>query len=525
VGDRQWTRDDLAVFARGRQLTARNLLAAEVDPPAWLLAHSDGRWPFDSQAAIDVTHPDDRGGLVESFLASRIAPGEPVTVRLRRNYGGHWHHTETTWLNLLDHDDVGALVAFVREIDGPPVESPADENVGDYDPTRWMIWTIDDTGTLESVEGASLELLGYPPDELVGRNATELMPADTIADGVAMWVDLHLGETGTATSRRPWLRRDGSRIWMELSLLTRTDASGAKSVLVVAWDATQRMEQDRQLQALARDFKLLADEVPAGVFRCDPRGVVLFHNARWAELLDSHHGVTRIHDVIDASGHAILDEALAELAGTDSDLRRSLELTSHDGRRTLQVSLRAMGDGDGSSLIGSIEDVSETVQFRQAARHDALTGLLNRPALEEHLGTVLAADPAGTLVFFVDLDGFKAVNDTYGHDAGDAVLTEVARRLGAGLRPGDVVGRYGGDEFVVVCQDAASASPSAIIHRVAVALAGPIAVAGGSWSPRASIGQARGLPGDDAAAVLRRADLEMFEHKRRRIGRVSRGPS
>ena len=82
-------------------------LLAEIDPPAWLLAHADGRWPFDSQGSLDVTHPDDRGGLVEAFLASAIAPGEPVTVRLRRSNGGYWHHAETTWLNLVDHEDVG----------------------------------------------------------------------------------------------------------------------------------------------------------------------------------------------------------------------------------------------------------------------------------------------------------------------------------------------------------------------------------------------------------------------------------
>src|SRR3954451_9070140 len=135
------------------------------------------------------------------------------------------------------------IVSFGGEVDGPPFEPPEEVAVGDHAPTRWMLWTLSDTGVLTSVEGASLELLGYEPHELVGRHASEFLPADTVADGIAMWVELHQKPGNTATSRRHWVRRDGSRIWMEDSYLNR---SGPGSALAVLWDATDRMIQEQE---------------------------------------------------------------------------------------------------------------------------------------------------------------------------------------------------------------------------------------------------------------------------------------
>jgi diguanylate cyclase (GGDEF)-like protein len=166
--------------------------------------------------------------------------------------------------------------------------------------------------------------------------------------------------------------------------------------------------------------------------------------------------------------------------------------------------------------------------WKTAARHDALyreanedrlTGLLNRRGLEAELAKALGGRNGGPLrpaVVYLDLDGFKAVNDRYGHEAGDQLLTTVARRLVSTVRPGDAVSRLGGDEFVVVLQRMTSdAEVAAVVDRLRTAVSAPIDLGGVEVRVGASLGASL-APEDgvaDVGALLESADAAMYRNK------------
>jgi diguanylate cyclase (GGDEF)-like protein/PAS domain S-box-containing protein len=506
-----WSRERLDAFVRGKLIYTRDERGETAAAPDWLVACSDGIGPNDSSAAaLEATHPEDRHLLITSFIEALADPGGVHHTRMRAFDDGRWVTIDIEWLNQIGNPDVGALVCTLDEVMGVEVEAPVGEedDAGDHRAARWMIMGVTGIGRIESVRGKVVEILGYRPSQLRGRMISEFLVSDTLADGYVNWSSLLAEPGATSTSRRRWLRRDGTEIWLESSYLNQ----GSDTILAVLWDITERRAQEQELAELTRQFQMLADEVPAAVFRCDADGVVVFNNARWDELVADHPGVTRLDELVHPDDAGALAAVLADTSASPADERRSVDIRSLSGAAVWRVALRRAG---ATSLIGSIEDVTAAVRLQRQVRHDALTGLLNRQGLAERLDAALAEDPGGTVVVFLDLDGFKMVNDVHGHDAGDQVLAEIGRRLTAALRPGDAVGRYGGDEFVVVCRDAPGRE-QVLADRLEEALAGPVTFPGGQWEPAASVGAARPTAGEDLAAVLHRADLAMFAVKRRR---------
>jgi diguanylate cyclase (GGDEF)-like protein len=179
-----------------------------------------------------------------------------------------------------------------------------------------------------------------------------------------------------------------------------------------------------------------------------------------------------------------------------------------------------------SRLATSLAEVSDTNdRLRHLAHHDTLTGLPNRARLHADLDAMLTElGHAGVAVVFLDLDRFKIVNDTLGHDAGDRVLVEVARALRGTLRAGDLVSRFGGDEFVVAC---AGVRDDVGVHEVCARLAAAVAPAllvdGRDVGVGVSLGAALAVPGDDATALLQRSDIAMYRMKRARSVPVAVG--
>ncbi|MDQ1635733.1 MAG: hypothetical protein QOJ32_2542, partial [Frankiaceae bacterium] len=158
-------------------------------------------------------------------------------------------------------------------------------------------------------------------------------------------------------------------------------------------------------------------------------------------------------------------------------------------------------------------DRHDVHRWRHQALHDSLTGLPNRALLEdrlEHAVAGAARNPDSVAVLFADLDAFKSVNDTFGHAAGDRVLVEAAARMAASVRAGDTVGRWGGDEFLVIGEQLDSVvAVGELVERVEASLGPPIDIGGLEVSVGLTVGVAQAKPGQSPEELIGRADQSL----------------
>ncbi len=364
-------------------------------------------------------------------------------------------------------------------------------------------------------EGDVEDIFGEPASALEGTFVVDRLHPDDRDAAVAMWLELLRGPDQTRTIRQRILRPDGSTTWIQSIVLNRLDSGG--SVLATSHDISTMRGQQEALESNARELQFLAQVVPVGVFRTDADDVVRFTNDHWAELLSPVEAASDIFERCHPKDRDRLRRLYLEVKGDGTmDIIR---VRSADGARHLEFRLQGAVGPAGVGVIGTVDDVTAAVQraseLRASAERDALTGLANRRGLSHALERAVAGDHSA-LVVFGDLDDFKRVNDDHGHAAGDQVLRTIGHRLRDAVRPGDVVGRWGGDEFVVICLDVPGGHEREVVDRLHDALAAPIPVGGEQYRAHVSLGAVRPEPGEDSEAVLNRADTAMYEAKRAR---------
>ena len=341
-----------------------------------------------------------------------------------------------------------------------------------------------------------------------------------------------------ATDRADWARHvrscqqvravtaDGSVRWMYVEGVPKQLADGRFVNHGFIEDITERLHAERALAESEARYRRIIETANEGIWIIDRELRITFLNQRMADML----GYTQ-EELLGRSGEELIYPD--DIAGHREEIaKRRLGIGSHYERRFrrkdgselwTQVSGTAILDSGGAydGAFGMFTDIShlkeQQRQLQHIAHYDALTGIPNRVLLADrmHQSLALARRTARLMaVCYVDLDGFKPINDSFGHEAGDRLLVEIAHRLREGLRGGDTVARLGGDEFVLLLGTENMEECETALVRLLEAIAQPLTVAGRAVVISASIGVTL-YPFDDSDpdTLLRHADQAMYAAK------------
>lgn len=331
------------------------------------------------------------------------------------------------------------------------------------------------------------------------------------------------------------LRADGAvRIFRMCGKAVR-NFDGDMLLIGTTQDVTEQRTARTMVERSSQRFTDLVTIAPVGIGLFDQEECLVDANDALCDLvsyrLDQLRGMT-IEQLTYPGEKAVSLRAVADSAASASGRRKAPQqrLVRSNGEPVyceLHVALSVQDDGTRSWMV-VFQDVTDRRRtanvLRYQATHDDLTGLPNRTAVKELLGRFLnKVDWDGVAVLFCDIDNFKRINDSLGHDAGDEVLVALARRLEGGLPEGCMVARISGDEFVIICVDIECAGGvDSLATTVAGLLRTAVPVHGQLIQVSASVGAAvahnAGVCGED---LLRFADAAMFEAKQRGAGKVS----
>jgi diguanylate cyclase (GGDEF)-like protein/PAS domain S-box-containing protein len=377
------------------------------------------------------------------------------------------------------------------------------------------------------------DVLGFTPEQLVGAKGLGLVHEDDLA-GVQAFVDRVVSSPGAVERKtfRITNAHDEWR-WIEETLTNCTDVVGVEGLVANLRDVTNEVEARAALTASERRYRTIVETAQEGVLVLDRDARVLVANLKAAQILG--HSQRKLHrrQLSDFVGDITTEDIRQQIASRSHKDNQRFEVAYHHpdgGSRVFEVaaspiSLNVDGATGTLAMISDVTDarrIQDELQHR--ALHDSLTGLPNRALLHDRLSMALSrqsqeADHTEVSVLSVGLDGFRLINDVHGHEVGDAVLMEVARRLRDVSRPGDTVARLGGDEFVVVAEDIEMDAVLELAARLRTALLEPL---GGTSTPvyvDASVGVAVGLQ-QSPAALLRSADDALRQAKSQGRGRV-----
>jgi diguanylate cyclase (GGDEF)-like protein/PAS domain S-box-containing protein len=387
---------------------------------------------------------------------------------------------------------------------------------------------VDPKGRLVYASPVTERILGLAIDPLIGSDVFELIHPDDRARAAGGFDLTGAGKEADRVEIR--LRHaDGSWRVMEAVATSLLDDPAVEGVVINARDLTDRRRAEAELQEAQERFRSAFEHAPIGMALTSLDGRLFRVNRALVRILGRGESELLSASILDLShpdDREVYRQSMVQLlSGNTASCQLEQRYVHHDGHPvwvSVSASLVRDVNGDPLYLVSQIEDITERKASGDAlahqAIHDPLTGLPNRLAFVQRLARELTrAEPRRerVAVLFLDLDRFKVVNDSLGHSAGDRLLVAVADRISAAMGPSDVVARFGGDEFTIMCLNVTSEETAELVaERLAQEIARPVALMEGEVFVTASVGIVlSGNPADTPETLLRNADAAMYRAK------------
>ena len=429
--------------------------------------------------------------------------------------------------------------------DGMPAQRAAPAELADAN-RDWMVQTLlanldgmvyrcrdDADWTMEFVSEGCTRLTGYPPEDLLlnGRVSYEQLTHPDDRQRVRETINAAVAKGRRFQVEYRIQHADGRVRWVwEHGIGVRDQSGRITAIEGIVEDISARVEAEHALREAERRYRSLFDNAIEGIFRTTPDGRYLDANPALARIYGFATPQELVASLRDIKSQLYVDsgrreefmrivKARGEISGFESRVYRK-----NGDTIWISENARAVFDDEGRVLHyeGTVEDITERrhnqARIEQQANYDALTGLANRSLLNDRLQQAIytaATYGARLAVVFVDLDRFKFVNDTLGHDVGDRLLQVMAERLTAAVAETDTVARLGGDEFVLLLHGHAGQDTVAtVLERLLPTIAAPLRYGQSDLEVTCSIGVAL-YPddGSDPATLLKHADSAMYRAK------------
>jgi diguanylate cyclase (GGDEF)-like protein/PAS domain S-box-containing protein len=531
-----WHRPDPAIYEPLIEATASLVLAPDEGVPGRALLSRHPEWVADvtsdadfrrvaaakeaaihAGVAVPVLVNGGVGAVLEFFSPDELSPDPELLAVL--DYVGF------AWSRVLEFEHLATELTHSEERFHALVESAVD-----------AVIVADEDGCIVSWNPAATRVFGYSPDEMLGEPLTVLMPERYRPRHLAAFERARArdpSETGGQVLEFEGLTKDGRVFPLELSL---TSWHGDRRYFAgIMRDITERRAAEEELRLLGSAAAHVQDAIIVSTAGSHGGPTILYVNSAFVQMTGY-------------SEAEALGRSFSLLAGpkTDRDVLGRIHQRMRKGEQAAAELVAYRKDRSEFLLdwhaspiyepdrtvrhYASIQrDITEERRVEQAlkrADRDPLTGLATREVLERRVSRAIErAESRGDYryaVLFMDLDGFKAVNDAHGHMVGDQLLTAAARRLEGTVRPGDTLARFGGDEFVVLLDSVTDIQDVLLVaSRIRSRLGANFEVSSRQLGLAVSIGVALSETGySDPKDAIRDADAAMYEAKRKGKSRV-----